>query len=81
MRAGEPGQWSQPVGYAEYDRQLVRRLMSRIAYGGRKGRVAFLRLWRMRIRPSAIRLTVKIKGFELLPDQAEKLQSMVQVQS
>ena len=80
MRAGEPGHWSQPVGYAEYDRRLVRRLMSRVAYGGRKGRAAFLRLWRMRIRPSAYRLSVIIKGFELLPDQAEKLRSMVQVQ-
>jgi hypothetical protein len=69
MRAGEPGQWSQPVGYAEYDRQLVKRLMSRVAYGGRKGRAAFLRLWRMSIRPSAIRLGVKIKGFELMSEQ------------
>jgi len=70
MRSGAIGNWSIPDGHKNlgYDRQLVKRLMSRVGYGGRKGHRAFLRLWHMQIRPSAIRITLKIKGFELPMD-------------
>jgi hypothetical protein len=71
MRAGVPGHWSQPVGCPEYDPHLVKRLMSRVAYGGRNGHAAFLRLWRMQIRPVSTRVTIKINGFELNKALAE----------
>lgn len=63
MRAGKPGDWT--TERTDHDRAVVRRLLSRVGYGGRKGHRAFLRLWRMGIRPPATRITVTIKGFEL----------------
>jgi|GEM_PF-3141391 len=62
MRAGKPGDWT--TDRADHDRVVVRRLLSRVGYGGRKGHRAFLRLWRMGIRPPATRITLAIKGFE-----------------
>jgi hypothetical protein len=77
MRAGFIGNWATDV--RPYDRQLVKRLMDRVAYGGRKGHRAFVRLWQMRIRPRAMRVTIAIKGFELTPERAQKLVQMEQL--
>jgi hypothetical protein len=63
MRAGKRGDWV--TDRPDHDRVVVGRLLSRIGYGGRKGHSAFLRLWRMGIRPPATRVTLVIKGFEL----------------
>jgi len=64
MRRGEPGDWVTDDP-SRCDRSLFQRLVARIAYGGRKGRRAFLRLWRLRVRPPAHRVTFTITGFEL----------------
>lgn len=63
MRSGQSGDWT--TDRPNYDKTLVRRLMSLVAYGGRKGRRAFLRLWQIRIRPRAMRAKFIVKGFEL----------------
>lgn len=63
MRADQPGNWA--TSRPDYDKALARRLMSRVAYGGRKGRRAFLRLWRMGIRPRALEVRLVIKGWEM----------------
>lgn len=63
MRIGQAGDWT--TDRTDYDKAIVKRLMSRVAYGGRKGHRAFLRLWQMRIRPAAIRLRIRTIGFEV----------------
>jgi hypothetical protein len=63
MRSGLSGDWA--TDRYDYDKVLVKRLFDRVAYGGRKGHRAFLRLWDLRIRPSATKVSVIIKGFEL----------------
>lgn len=65
MRGGVNGDWV--CSRAPDDRSLVRRLVRRIAYGGRKGRRAFIRLWAIGVRPSPVHMRVRIHitGFEL----------------
>ena len=52
-----------------YDKAVVKRLMGRVSYGGRKGHRAFLRLWEMGCRPRSMRVTFLIKGFEMTEAQ------------
>lgn len=64
MRAGEGGHWATDDPGA-CGAALFKRLVSRVAYGGRKGHRAFLRLWQARVRPRAFTVTFAINGFIL----------------
>jgi len=70
IRAGIDGHWTIEGSSDDHermervDRNAIRRLIQRVAYGGRKGRRAFARLWAIGVRPSPVRVHVNIRGFE-----------------
>jgi hypothetical protein len=67
-RAGGQNEWEVSREETRMDRELLRRLLPRIVYGGRKGHRAFLRIWKMGVRPGwpvVRRVVIHIKGFEL----------------
>lgn len=69
MRGGvRDGYWD--CGRQAVDGALFKRLVRRVVYGGKKGRRAFSRLWCLGVRPRTLRVTIKIKGFELSAEQA-----------
>ena len=77
----EGGQNDWMVQGDRYDRELARRLIPRVVYGGRKGRRAFLRLWKMGVvpgEPVVKKYVVRIRGFELTEDVKRQLVAMRQ---
>lgn len=72
MRAGDDGYWD--CGRSPVSGTLFKRLVSRVAYGGKKGCRAFRRLWQLGVRPRTlrVRVTLKVNGFEFVEGQWRK---------
>ena len=71
-RSGGKNEW---VRTADCIDSKLKYLFPRVAYGGKKGWRAFCRLWAAGIRPgppiaNMLRLTIRLKGFEVFPDWA-----------